>query len=733
MRVHELAKQLNVASKELITELQNAGIDVKGHMSSIEESVAQEWLNKAGALVSEAPKAARAKSVSATESKPKTGTKQAVSKKKEQPAIEEPEPLIPPSVITDVELDDIDEESEFLKYRPREGKKRTKKFGKKKLKKKTSQQETVEETVSTDLYIPDEIQVKMLAELMRIPSGTIIEKLMEMGMMVTMNQNVDYDTASIIAHEYGFEIYHEKDAEEIQAKKKEEEEELAGLLVPKAPVVTFMGHVDHGKTSLLDYIRKTQVASSEAGSITQHIGAYKIDFHGKNIVFLDTPGHKAFTSIRARGANITDIVVLVVAADDGLMEQTREAISHARNAKVPMIVAINKIDKPTADPERIYRQLSEMNLMPEQWGGEIITVNVSALNGTGVDHLLEMILLQAEMMELKANPEGNAKATVIESKLTRGRGPTVTVLITRGTIHIGDPILCEGFSGKVKSLLNDRGDEILEAGPATPVEVLGLDGVPDAGAFLEVLESEKEAKRIAEETTAAQRKKLLEKTNKPTTLEELYERIEAEEARELKIIIKGDVHGSIEALAISLEDLSTEKISVNVIHMAVGDISESDVVLATASDAIIIGFCIRVDKRAREIAKKEGIQIKIYNIIYEAIEEVQKAMTGLLGTRQVEQVIGHAEVRETFSISRIGTIAGCYIRDGKAIRTARVRVMRDGEVLHEGPINALKRFKDEAKEVNTGFECGLKVEGFDDIEVGDKVEFFIFEEVAETL
>lgn len=754
MRVHELAKQLNISSKDLLASLHEAGHEIKGHMSSLDEQVAQQMLAQYSSD-SSTPKSAenqptqnisepqeqeqkrKTKKVSRRiEAQDKEMLQKTSSRKKsKKEKIIEIDEDIDPNDMTEATLDTVeeDETEQLLRIKHAEPKKKSKKFGKKK-KPSHIESEEEEQELSKDLYIGHEIQVKVLAEMMHTPAGSVITKLMEMGMMVNMTQNIDHETAGIIAHEFGFEVREEKpQPQTTEPEQNTVELENASDLVEKAPVVTFMGHVDHGKTSLLDYIRKSRVADHEAGKITQHIGAYEVTFEGKRIVFLDTPGHSAFTAMRARGANATDITVLVVAADDGIMTQTREAISHTQNANVPMIVAINKCDKATADPDRIYRQLSEMNLMPEAWGGEIITVNVSAHSGEGVEHLLEMILLQAEMMELKANPKASVKATVIESKLTRGRGPTVTVLVTRGTLRIGDPIICDCYSGKVKSLLNDRGHAIKEAGPATPVEVLGLDGVPDAGSVLEVVDSEKEAKRLADERTTALRKETLERTNKPTTLEDLYEQMEAEGAKELKIIIKGDVHGSIEALGQSLEDLSNQKVSINVIHKAVGDVSESDVMLATASDAIIIGFCIKVDKRARDLSKKEGVQIKTYSIIYEAIEEVQQAMTGMLGTRQVEEVIGQAVVREIFTISRIGTIAGCYVKDGKVTKNSRIRVIRNGELLFEGTINALKRFKDDAKEVRSGLECGINIDGFNDIEIDDTFEFFVYEQVAETM
>ncbi len=690
MRVHELAAKLGKTAKELIPLLVESGFDVSNHMSGMDDDLIEQWLkkNEAGAVKKADLKPDKKDRES---NKKKSSAKKVIEDKKEQ------------------EIPDVPSN---------------------KVKQPSADSEGIPE-----VSIGKDIQIKELSELLGKSVSLVIGKLIELGVMANQNQKIDHETAAIVAHEFGFEVSMEEksDPEPIKEEPKEEEEEVdESQLIPKAPVVTFMGHVDHGKTSLLDCIRNAKVADGEAGKITQHMGAYEVSFQGGRIVFLDTPGHKAFSAMRSRGASATDIVVLVVAADDGIMEQTREAISHARAADVPIIVAINKIDKENADIDKVLRQLSEVELMPEDWGGDTICVKVSAIKGEGIDHLLEMIHIQAEMMELKANPVGTCKGIVIESKMTRGRGPTVTVLVQRGVLKVGDPIICGSFSGKVKALINDRGKNIKQAGPATPVNVLGLDGVPDAGAVLELSSSAKEAKRIADERKTADRKLVLENINKPTTLEELYEKIESDEAKELKIIIKGDVHGSIEALGQSLEGLSNDKIGVRIIHQAVGDISESDIVLASASDAIVIGFCIKVDKRAREIAEKEGIEIKTYSIIYEAIEDVYLAMSGLLGTKSVEKVVGLVEVRETFKISRLGVIAGCYVKDGKAVRNAKVRLRRGDEELFDGDLAALKRFKDEVKEVRSGMECGVKLEKFDDIKIGDEMEFYIIEKVQQT-
>ncbi len=716
MRVHELATKLGKTAKELIPVLVESGFDVSNHMSGLDDDLINQWLKKTGAG-----------DVGQTKSKPSKKVQKVVAKKVSD------DPKAKKVVAKDLKQEDADLSPKEEEVRVISPKKKTLSDDNESLPKE-SDQTPVSSGETSVISIGKDIQIKELADLLSKSVTVVLGKLMELGVMANQNQKIDHETAAIVAHEFEFEVsMEEKAVPEIIPEEEEEEEEVdPSLLISKAPVVTFMGHVDHGKTSLLDCIRKAKVADGEAGKITQHMGAYEVSFQGGRIVFLDTPGHKAFSAMRSRGANATDIVVLVVAADDGIMEQTREAISHARAAGVPIIVAINKMDKENADVDKVLRQLSEVELMAEDWGGETICVKVSAIKEEGIEHLLEMIHMQAEMMELKANPVASCRGIVIESKMTRGRGPTITVLVQRGILKVGDPVICGSFSGKVKALINDEGKNIKEAGPATPVNLLGLDGVPDAGDILELSSSAKEAKRVAGERKASDRKAVLENINKPSTLEELYEKIEAEEAKELKIIIKGDVHGSIEALGQSLEDLSNDKIGVRIIHQAVGDISESDIVLASASDAIVIGFCIKVDKRAREIAEKEGIEIKTYNIIYEAIEDVYLAMSGLLGTKSVEEVVGLVEVRETFKISRLGVIAGCYVKDGKAIRNAKVRLRRGDEELFDGDLSALKRFKDEVKEVRSGMECGIKLEKFDNIKIGDEMEFYIINKVQQT-
>jgi len=573
--------------------------------------------------------------------------------------------------------------------------------------------------------------VKEFADMIGQKSSEVMAKLIEMGTMVTINQPIDVDAAILIADSYGLkvEVAEEKRLEDYI----EEAEESPELLKPRAPVVTVMGHVDHGKTSLLDAIRKTKVTEGEAGGITQHIGAYVVDTDGKKVVFLDTPGHEAFTAMRARGAKVTDIVVLVVAADDGVMPQTIEAINHARAANVPIIVAINKIDKPGANPERIRQELTKYGLVPEEWGGENIFVEVSAKQRIGLDHLLEMILLQAEVLELKANPDKKARGVILEAKLDKGRGPVATVLVQGGTLKHGDPFVCGTHYGRVRMLLNDMGKPIQFALPATPVEVIGLSGVPQAGDTFVVVDDEHIAKSIATERLQKQRIAGLEKAKK-VTLDELYNQITSGAMRELNIIIKGDVQGSVEAVAEALERLGTEAVKVKIIHGGVGGITETDVMLASASNAIIIGFNVRPEPKASMLAEKEKVDIRIYNIIYDAVADIKAAMEGLLEPTIKEQIMGRAEVRQVFTVSKVGTVAGAYVLDGVISRASTgIRLIRDNVEVYKGKIASLRRFKDDVREVQAGYECGIAIENFNDIKVGDVIEAFVIEKVAAKL
>jgi len=571
------------------------------------------------------------------------------------------------------------------------------------------------------LKVTEFITVGEVATMMDISSTEIISACMSLGIMVTMNQRLDAETLSIVADEFGYDVSFEKaDLEDNIIDEVDSEEDL----MPRAPIVTVMGHVDHGKTSLLDHIREENVIAGESGGITQHIGAYGVTLEkGQKITFLDTPGHEAFTAMRARGAQVTDIAIIVVAADDDIMPQTKEAISHAQAAGVPIIFAINKIDKPDANPEKIKEALAGMNLMVEEWGGKIQSHDVSALKGTGVNELLEKVLLEAELLELKANPSRKSRGTVVEAFLDKGRGYVSTVLVQNGTLKMGDYMLAGKHSGKVKAIVNERGVSLTEATPATPVSVLGLDGAPQAGDTFMILEDEKEAKQIAAKRTQLIREQSV-RTQRHITLDEIGRRIALGDFKELNIILKGDVDGSVEALTDSLQKLSTSEIEINIIHKGVGAITESDVLLASASDAIVIGFNVRPMGNARTIADKEEIDIRSYSIIYDAINDIKDAMEGMLSPEMREEITGTAQIRETFKISKIGTIAGCMVTTGKILRNSGIRIIREGVVIHTGSLISLKRFKDDAKEVAKGYDCGLQIKNYNDIKIDDVIEGF---------
>ena len=582
-----------------------------------------------------------------------------------------------------------------------------------------------EEIDKGTLKVTEFVTASELSIMMDVQVNEIIAACMSLGMFVSINQRLDAETLTIVAEEFGFKV--EFISTEVQ-EQIVEVEDAKDSLVERAPIVTVMGHVDHGKTSLLDHIRKENVIAGEAGGITQHIGAYSVTLdNGKRIAFLDTPGHEAFTAMRARGAQVTDVVVVVVAADDAVMPQTKEAINHSQAAGVPIVIAINKIDKEGANPDKVREELSQMNILVEDWGGKFQCQEISAKNGVNIDELLEKVLLEAELLELKANPTKNAVGTIIESALDKGRGYITTVLVQGGTIRVGDVIVAGCYSGKVRALQDERGNNIKEAGPATPVTVLGLNGAPNAGDKFNVLDDEKEAKRIADKRMTLQREQGI-RTQKHVTLDEIGRRLAIGDFKELNIIVKGDVDGSVEALSDTLIKLSTEKIQVNVIHKSVGQISESDVLLATASDAIIIGFQVRPSGTARKLAEKEEIDIRLYSIIYDAVDEIKSAMEGMLEDKIEEKIVCNIEIRETFKISKVGTIAGCYVLDGKITRNTKVRIIRDGVVTYTGNLGSLKRFKDDVKEVAAGYECGLNIDKFNDIKVGDIVEGY--EEVA---
>ena len=576
----------------------------------------------------------------------------------------------------------------------------------------------------------DTIVVSELARLLNVKAPEIIKKLMENGVMATLNQAIDYETAALITTEFGYELEKEEDLERKILAKYEVEDKPEDLK-PRPPVVTIMGHVDHGKTTLLDKIRRTRVAEKEAGGITQHIGAYMVDVNGQKITFIDTPGHEAFTAMRARGAKVTDIVILIVAADDGVMPQTVESIQHARAAEAPIIVAINKIDKPNAHPEKVINQLMEHNLVPEEFGGDTLFVKISAKKGEGIDELLEAILLQAEMLDLKANPNKNAKGFIIESKLEKGRGAVATVLITEGTLKSGDSLVAGKYYCKVRSIIDDKGKKIKEAGPSYPVEILGFSGVPEAGELVIALNNEKEAKQLAE--YRAEKEKIEKNVAKKVSLEDLYEQIKEGELKELNIIVKGDVQGSVEAIKASLEKLSNEEVKVKVIGSGVGGVTESDVLLAEASNAMIIGFNVRPDSKARKVAEQKQISVKTYSVIYDIIDDIKKAMEGLLEPEEQEVYHGRAEIRQLFNIPKVGVVAGCMVIDGKITRNSKVRVLRDNVIIYEGELASLKRFKDDVREVAAGYECGLRIENYNDIKEGDIIEAFAIEKVQRTL
>ncbi len=593
------------------------------------------------------------------------------------------------------------------------------------IKEKKEKEEVAENIV---VYMGDEIAVGEFAEKLGKPSNEVVKCLMMLGIMASVSQLIDFDTAALIASEFNATV--EKEIivtdEDILFNDVEDSEDS---LVPRPPVVVIMGHVDHGKTKTLDYIRRTHVIDTEAGGITQHIGAYRVHINDRDITFLDTPGHEAFTAMRMRGAQVTDVAILVVAADDGIMPQTIEAINHAKAAGVSIIVAINKIDKEAANPEAVKQQLTEHGLVPEEWGGDTIVVPISALRGDNIDTLLEMVLLVADMKELKANPDRMAKGTVIEAKLDKGRGPVSTVLVQNGTLNVGDIVVAGTAVGKVRAMIDDGGKRIKSAGPSMPVEILGLSEVPEGGDLFYAVTDERKARMVVEQ----RKQKIKDEYNKSTqtvvSLDALFTQIEQGQIKDLNIIIKADVMGSVEAIKQSLLKLSNDEVRINIIHGAAGTISESDIMLASASNAIIVGFNVRPSAATMESAERQNVEIRLYRIIYQAIEEIEAAMKGMLEPTFKENVLGHAEIRQTYKISGVGTIGGCYVTDGKIVRNSEVRIVRDGIVVHEGKMDSLKRFKDDAKEVPTGYECGIGIERFNDIKEGDVIECFVMEEI----
>ncbi|PTL16934.1 translation initiation factor IF-2 [Staphylococcus gallinarum] len=674
-RIYEYAKELNIKSKDIIDELKKMNVEVSNHMQALEADQIKELDKKFKASQS-------------------TDSKKSQPKSNQKPA-------------------------------PKNNNKNNK--GNNKNNKKQPKQEEPKETPSKITY-QDGITVGELADKLNVDSSGIIKKLFLLGIMANINQSLDDETLELIVDDYGVEIEKEVviDEEDLSVYFDDPSEDEQA--VERPAVVTIMGHVDHGKTTLLDSIRNTKVTAGEAGGITQHIGAYQIVNDGKKITFLDTPGHAAFTTMRARGAQVTDITILVVAADDGVMPQTIEAINHAKEADVPTIVAVNKIDKPTSNPDRVMQELTEYGLIPEDWGGDTIFVPLSALSGEGIDDLLEMIVLTSEVQELKANPSQRAVGTVIEAELDKSRGPAASLLVQNGTLNVGDPVVVGNTYGRIRAMVNDLGQRIKTAGPSTPVEITGINDVPQAGDRFVVFKDEKQARRIGEarhESNVLQQRQ----ESKSVSLDNLFEQMKQGEMKDLNVIIKGDVQGSVEALAASLMKIDVEGVNVRIIHTAVGAINESDVTLANASNGIIIGFNVRPDTGAKRAAEAEGVDMRLHRVIYNVIEEIESAMKGMLDPEYEEQVIGQAEVRQTFKVSKVGTIAGSYVIDGKITRNAGVRVIRDGIVQFEGELDTLKRFKDDAKEVAQGYECGITIEKYNDLKEGDIIEAFEMVEI----
>ena len=772
IRVHQIAKEMGITSGEVISGLKEIGIPAKSHMSSItqdeydkfieymnikreierrkkekeekekEEKVAKEVKKPEEAVVEEEkeekPKVEKPKK----EAKPKRKDKP--PKKEKPPVREAKKPVEEPPAVSAEKVKEVakrfeaakEEEQEVGVIEPIYTPIRSRKARKRKKKRREEidieelRVQELKERVDFDagtIKLPETVTIRELAFMLEEDEEEIQNLLKSKGVAATLTQVLPYDVAKMVCEEFGFEVIPESEEVAPVVEEKEDEKDL----VPRPPVVTVMGHVDHGKTTLLDYIRKTNVAAREAGGITQHIGAYKVKLPDGEITFIDTPGHHAFTTMRARGAQVTDIVILVVAADDGVMPQTVEAINHAKAAGVPIIVAINKIDKPEANPERVKQELSKYGLIPEEWGGDTIMVPISAKTGQGVDELLEMVLLQAEMLELKANPNKPARGTVLESKLDPKRGPVATLLVQDGTLRVGDAFVAGLHWGKVRAMVNELGERLKEAGPSTPVEVLGLSDVPLAGEPFFVVENEKKAREISEERKERAKEALQEKPR--LSLEELMKKLAEGESKELRIVLKADVQGSLEAIKEAVEKLSTDEVKVNIIHSAVGAITETDVMLAQASGAIIVGFNVRPDSKAKKAAEREKVEIRTYRVIYDLIDDVKKAMAGMLEPEYEEVVLGRAEVRQVFNVPKVGKVAGCYVLEGKITRNAQIRVLRDGVIVHEGKLASLKRFKDDVREVAAGYECGMAIDGFQDIKEGDIIEAYELQEVRREL
>ena len=766
-RVHEVAKDFNSTSKVISQILTDYATTPKNHMQVLENDELDlifEYLtqhNQVGSIaeIFNTPAQAEPKP---SEKKPSKDEKPAKpAQQPAQPAApvkkeKENKPHVPRQVaekrVIDtrgsaaVNMTKYDEK--FDKMAGERGRDRDRKGGKEKIVNKSKQRQQqaasakrrqeerdkmqklqleIAKKQQLKVSIPDEINVGELASRMKKTAGEVIKQLIKLGVFASVSDVIDYDTAALVAMELGCKVEKEV-VVTVEERLIDDHEDTEDELVSRAPVVVVMGHVDHGKTSLLDYIRHANVASGEAGGITQHIGAYTVEINGSPITFLDTPGHEAFTSMRARGAMVTDIAILVVAADDGIMPQTIESINHAKAAGIPLVVAINKMDTVGANPERIKQQLTEYDIVPEEWGGDTIVCPISAKTGMGIDNLLENLVILAEVQELKANPNRAAKGAVIEARLDKGRGPIMTVLVQNGTLKLGDIIIAGTAVGRVRTMINDKGMRITEAGPSVPVEISGMSEVPSAGDTFNAVADERMARELVEERKI-QQKNAAFGTNKKVSLEDLFSQIQAGEMKTLNIIVKADVQGSAEAVKASLEKITNEEVRVKVIHSGVGAINESDVMLAATSGAIIVGFNVRPDNAARDNAARSNVDMRMYRVIYDCINEIEAAMKGMLAPKFKEVVIGHAEVRETYKVSKVGTVTGCYVTDGKIQRGCSVRVLRDNVVVHEGELASLRRFKDDVKEVANGYECGMQVEKFNDIKVGDVIECFVMEQV----
>ena len=753
IRIYELAKQLNVANKDLMEKIHSVGIEAKSHMGMLTEEEAA----KVTALYQpkkEEPKKEAPKKEAPKQEAKKDAPKQEGQKKDQKQGGKNDNRQGKPQQNNQKQGGQQQGGKPQNKDNNKDNKKGNDKKGGKNNNQKVKENpmerrrremeeeaallaelealEAAEKAANADpviKYIPESITVKDLAEVLGKKGSDLVMNLMKKGKMLAINATLDFDTAASIAEEYNVILEQEEEKDIMEEAFGTEEEEDESKLEERPPVVVVMGHVDHGKTSLLDAIRHANVTKGEAGGITQHIGAYTVQIDGNPITFLDTPGHEAFTAMRMRGAQVTDIAILVVAADDGVMPQTIEAINHAKAAGVEIIVAINKMDKPSANPDRVKQELTEYGLLAEDWGGTTICVPVSARSKEGIDNLLEMIVLTAEMKELKANPNKKARGAIIEAQLDKGRGPVATVLVQSGTLRVGDPVVAGPAYGKIRAMTDDKGRRVKAAGPSTPVEILGLSEVPAAGDTFYVAANEKQARQLAESVIAKNRETLIAQTPQKVSLDDLFSQIQSGNMKELGIIVKADVQGSVEAVRQSLEKLTNEEVRVRVIHGGVGAVTESDVLLASASNAIIIGFNVRPEPAAKTFAENEKVDIRLYRVIYNAIEDVQAAMKGMLDPVYEEKVLGHAEVRQTFKASGVGTIAGSYVKDGKIVRNCQVRIVRDGIVVYEGELESLKRFKDDVKEVALGYECGLVFKKFNDVKEGDWVEAFTMVEI----